>query len=405
MVSEGHGDRYQEDRRNDHDPEPVETGDRARKRDREGPKHAVLGPGDGENEERHRDREDRIGEEHQAVERIGSFHVRFDIRPVEAVIVRGMVASVDASGSPPRAGAHDVTETQHLVVPGGEVQRHTHGVRRSQRDPATRTVLDAANATFVAVICFALLTGISTQLQNVRPKAPWEVDPYDAAASFAMMIVPIVAALTWVRCIRWRSEAVYPTFALVEIVRGCVVSLLAIAATDAAYQVAVLHRGFPRPAPLRPELLGSLGLSVVTLVVASVMSMTAWTSQRRAHRNEVAPSDEPDAVDDVAELLRTAPPQLAPLHGFCVRTGDLLVAWAGSSASPRRHPWLFVATVSGAAGVAAAASEFVHEGLPPSVGVGILVVALFGAIVVISGLLAYALVGRYLHLVRSPRRA
>jgi hypothetical protein len=266
-------------------------------------------------------------------------------------------------------------------------------------------VLDAANATFVAVICFGLLVGISTQVQNVRPQAPWEVDPYDAVASFAMMLVPIVAVLTWVRCVRWRHEVVYPSFALVAIIRGCVVSSLAIAATDAAYAVAVLHRGFPRPAPLRPELLGSLGLSVVTLVVASVMSMTAWTSQRRAHRNEVAPSDEPDAVDDVAELLRTAPPQLAPLHGLCVRIADLLVAWAGSSASPGRHPWLFVATVSCAAGVAAAASEFVHEGLPPSVGVGILVVALFGAIVVISGLLAYALVGRYLHLVRSPRRA
>lgn len=279
-------------------------------------------------------------------------------------------------------------------------------MRRNQRDHATRTVLDAATATFVAVICFGLLVGISTQVQSVRPQAPWEVDPYDAVASFAMMLVPIVAVLTWVRCVRWRHEVVYPSFALVEIIRGCVVSSLAIAATDAAYQVAVLRRGFPRPAPLRPELLGSLGLSVVTLVVASVMSMTAWTSQRRAHRNEVAPSDEPDAVDDVAELLRTAPPQLASLHRLCVRWADLLVVWAGSSAaSPRRHPWLFVATISCAVGVAAAASEFVHEGLPPNIGIGILVVALFGAIVATGGLLGYALVGRYLHLVRSPRRA
>jgi hypothetical protein len=269
-------------------------------------------------------------------------------------------------------------------------------------------VLDTANATFVAVICFGLLTWISTQLQGVRPQAPWEVDPYDAVASFAMMLVPIVAVLTWVRCVRWRHEVVYPPFARVEIVRGCVVVLFAVAATDAAYLVAVLHRGFARPAPLRPELLGLLGLSVVTLVIACLMSATAWSSQRRSRgqRNEVARSGEPDALDDVAELLRSAPADLTPLYGLCVRTADLLVAWAGSStASPRRHPWLFVATVSCAAGAAAAASEFVHEGLPPNMGVGILVVAVFGAIVAIGGLLAYALVGRYLHLVRSPRRA
>ena len=39
MVSEGHGDRCQEDRRNDRDPEHVETGDGAWKRDREVPEH------------------------------------------------------------------------------------------------------------------------------------------------------------------------------------------------------------------------------------------------------------------------------------------------------------------------------------------------------------------------------
>jgi hypothetical protein len=49
-----------------------------------------------------------------------------------------------------------------------------------------------------------------------------------------------------------------------------------------------------------------------------------------------------------------------------------------------------------------AATEFVHEG-PAERGGGILVVALFGAIVTVGGLVGYALVGRYLHLVRSQR--
>jgi hypothetical protein len=49
------------------------------------------------------------------------------------------------------AEAGDVIETQHLLVPGGVTKRHTRSRRRSERDPDTRTVLDAASATFVAV--------------------------------------------------------------------------------------------------------------------------------------------------------------------------------------------------------------------------------------------------------------
>ena len=275
-------------------------------------------------------------------------------------------------------------------------------MRRSDRDPATRAVLDAATATFVAVICFGILVGITTQLRSVRPQAPWEVDPYDAVASFAMLFVPIVAVLTWVRCVRWRHEAVYPSFAIVEIIRGCAVSLFAIAVTDAAYLAAVAQRGLPEDASLRAELLGLLGVSVVTVVVASLL-LVPVSSQRRWRRSENALSGEHDGVDDVAELLRSAPTKLPAVHELCVRTAGLLVPLAGSNAGPRRHPWLFVATVSGAAGVAMAASEFVHEGLPPNVGVGILLVALFGAIIMVSGLVGYALVGRYLHLVRSQR--
>ena len=278
-------------------------------------------------------------------------------------------------------------------------------MRRSDRDPATRTALDAAIATFVAVICFGLLVGISTQLRSVRPQAPWEVDPYDAVASFAMLFVPIVAALTWVRCVRWRHEAVYPSFAIVEIIRGCVVSLVAVAVTDAGYLAAVAQRGFPSDAPFRAELMGLLGLSFVTVAVASLLVVPAWTSQRRSRRSEELLNGEQDAVDDVAELLRSAPASLAVLRGPLLRTAGLIVALAGSNAGPRRHPWLFVATVSCGVGVAMAASEFVHEGLPPNLGVGVLVVALFGAIVTVSGLIGYALVGRYLHLVRSPQRA
>ena len=168
------------------------------------------------------------------------------------------------------------------LISASVMNRHTWAMRRSERDPTTRTALDTANATFLAVIGFGLLVGISTQLENVRLQAPWAVDPYDAVASFAMLFVPIVAVITWVRCVRWRHEAVYPSFAIVEIIRGCVVSLFAVAVTDAAYLAAVAQRGFPSDAPLRAELLGLLGLSFVTVAVASLLAVPEWLSQRRS---------------------------------------------------------------------------------------------------------------------------
>ena len=74
----------------------------------------------------------------------------------------------------PFGEAGDVIEKQHLLVLGSMTKGHTRSMRRSERDPAARTVLDAATATFVAVICLGLLVGISTQLRSVRAQASRE---------------------------------------------------------------------------------------------------------------------------------------------------------------------------------------------------------------------------------------
>src|SRR6476660_6517641 len=54
-----------------------------------------------------------------------------------------------ASGAYPSSSseAGDVIETQHLCVPDSVRKRHTRSMGRSERDPTTRTVLDAATAT------------------------------------------------------------------------------------------------------------------------------------------------------------------------------------------------------------------------------------------------------------------
>jgi hypothetical protein len=153
--------------------------------------------------------------------------------------------------------------------------------QRRWRDVATRSVLDAAKATLIGVICFGLLVGVSTQFRAIRVQAPWAVDPYDAVASLAMMMVPIVAVITGLRCVRWRREVAYPVFALVEILRGCGVALVAIVATDVAYVAAVIRVGFPSDTQWRPLLLGLLLVSTASVACPSATDRATAASRIR----------------------------------------------------------------------------------------------------------------------------
>ena len=68
----------------------------------------------------------------------------------------------------------------------------------------------------------------SAELPSVRAHSPWAEDPYDVVISFAALLVPLVAVLTFVRCQRWRGLALMPAPALRQVMRGVGVVLLAI---------------------------------------------------------------------------------------------------------------------------------------------------------------------------------
>jgi hypothetical protein len=95
----------------------------------------------------------------------------------------------------------------------------------------TRVTLRAANAAASTVVAFWTLFVVSTQISPVREHSPWAEDPYDAVVSFAALVVPVVAAVTFMRCQRWRGSRPMPAYAIRQILRGVGVALAGIGAT------------------------------------------------------------------------------------------------------------------------------------------------------------------------------
>jgi hypothetical protein len=82
----------------------------------------------------------------------------------------------------------------------------------------------------------------------------------------------------------------------------------------------------------------------------------------------------------------------------------------GSRFSPRRHPWAFCAIVAAVFGAAFSTWHSLAEGLAPDPGIALLVWSLYAGITAAWVVAGYALLGRYLRLIRSepagrsPRR-
>ena len=118
------------------------------------------------------------------------------------------------------------TEERCDYSPGVDpVARSAH---RNDGHTATRLTRRAANAVALAVVVFLALFVFSAELPSVRAHSPWAEDPYDVVISFAALLVPLVAVLTFVRCQRWRGLAPMPAPALRQVMRGVGMVLLAI---------------------------------------------------------------------------------------------------------------------------------------------------------------------------------
>ena len=68
----------------------------------------------------------------------------------------------------------------------------------------------AGNRTALAVGVYATLFVLSSEVSSIREMSPWAEDPFDLVMSIAALVVPFVAAVTFVRFQRWADAPEMP---------------------------------------------------------------------------------------------------------------------------------------------------------------------------------------------------
>lgn len=209
------------------------------------------------------------------------------------------------------------------------------------RDPATRATRLAANVAAVAVVAWAVLYVITTQIQSVRAASPFADDPWDAVVSYAAIFLPLVVGATGIRSLHHRGPRLEPAAAR-RIRSGVAFALAIILVNVASDAVALLAVRLPEPAD------GRLALMIGLVVVACLITVIATLLLVRAVRiGPSAPRDagEPDLLDDLLGLAGEVP-------GMARVTGRLDRFLANSAASPRRHRLIFGLLAAVVAGLA-----------------------------------------------------
>jgi hypothetical protein len=115
-------------------------------------------------------------------------------------------------------------------------------MQRGSGDAATVAVRRAGRLVVAVVVAFGLLFTVSTQIQSIRAHSPGAEDPYDAVVSIAGLILPVIAAITGLRFLRWRDVRTIPEPALRVLLRGIAVALGLVWATGVACVASVALR-------------------------------------------------------------------------------------------------------------------------------------------------------------------
>jgi hypothetical protein len=223
-------------------------------------------------------------------------------------------------------------------------------------DPATRATRDAANVAAAAVVLYAVLWLLSTQVAAIRAVSPFGDDPWDAFATYAAIFLPFVAGATWIRSLRHR-EAVLPAATASRIRWGSGLAAVIVLVAAATAAQAILTIGFPADAGASAWLLSGLVLASIVLAALAIALVVraAPIAGREATGGPADAADvtaEPDVVDDLLGLAG----EIATAIGI----GDPVERLSGaierfldrSPISPRRHRWLFGAVLAIAAAVA-----------------------------------------------------
>ena len=271
----------------------------------------------------------------------------------------------------------------------------------------TRVTLRAANAAAPAVVAFWALFVVSTQISPVREHSPWAEDPYDAVVSFAALVVPVVAAITFLRCQRWRGSRPMPAYAIRQILRGVGVALAGIGATVIVGVAALLAQARAEAwGPWFGLLVGMLVLTGTLALGAAALLVYALSRSRGYAAVRAVLPEEADAFDDIVIFLADAGVIVGRRFAwlgaeFTTAAHRLDATLRGSWLSPRRHQWAFCAVVAAVFGAAFSTLHSLAEGLAPDPGSALLVWSLYAGITATWVVVGYALLGRYLRLIRG----
>jgi hypothetical protein len=264
-------------------------------------------------------------------------------------------------------------------------------------DTTTRTTRDAANASAFAVIVYAVLWLVSTQVASFRAVSPFADDPWDAFASFAAIFLPVVAGATWVRSLRHRGRLLPPITAS-RIRWGSGLAAGIVLVTAGADVQAIMTVGFgPEPGFAESVLLGLVTASVILATIAVALSLRAAWVAGTGSAVAVDPQ-EPDVVDDFLALASDAGRRLGVAEPVDKAAFSVERFLDRSRLSPRRHRLLFGVVLALLAGLAFDAWHAIREGPWASAAPALV----FGALIAVGVLAIYLGTVVPLRLLRPP---
>jgi hypothetical protein len=234
-------------------------------------------------------------------------------------------------------------------------------------DELTRSTRLAANSGAIAVVAYAALYVVTTQVKIVRAASPFGDDPWDVVVSYGAIFLAIVVVATGVRSVRHRGSRLDPAVAA-RIRTGVAMAIITIGATLASDVSALLFAPLPEPeAAADGRLALIVGLVVVSgataLVATGLLIRAAAIAARATALLPAADAAEPDVLDDLLGLARDGARLLPPIRATVDRLTAVLDRYlATSPASPRRHRLAFGLVGAAAVGLAYSGWHAIVEG-------------------------------------------
>jgi multisubunit Na+/H+ antiporter MnhC subunit len=223
-------------------------------------------------------------------------------------------------------------------------------------DVVTRRVRDAANAAGLAVVAYAVLWFVTTQIHAIREVSPFADDPWDLVASFAALFLPLVCGATFIRSMAHRGprleRAVARRIALGSGIAVAIVSAAVIADLAAVVTAAELAG---TGGPVRAVIPWLVIVTAVVAGVATAFVARAVLALRRPTTVDVGTIPEPDVVDDALGLAA----EVGIAGGLANAARTFLDA---SPVSPRRHRLAFGFLVAVAGAIAFVLWHAIREG-------------------------------------------